>query len=51
MLLVGLHGPHGVDDLLTTLNSVRKLISYKPRDAELIICGDWNIDLLASFGQ
>ena len=44
---VGVHGAHG-DSLLESLTNVVALIRRKPRQAELIVLGDFNIDLLPS---
>ena len=45
LYLVGFHGAHG-DALADSLTDVATLVKRKPRHSQLLICADWNIDLL-----
>ena len=40
-----MHGSHG-DSLLDSLSDVVVLVKRKPRRAELVLVGDWNVDQL-----
>ena len=47
---IGVHGAHG-DALLDTLTDIVTLIRRKPRHSQLIVLGDFNIDLLPTLAQ
>ena len=48
--VVGLHGSHS-DALVDSVSDVVALIKRKPRFSQLIILGDWNVDLLPSMSS
>jgi len=45
LYVVGAHGSHG-DELLDSLSDTAVLVKRKPRAAELVLLGDWNVDQL-----
>ena len=45
LYIVGVHGAHS-DALVDSLTDVVTLIKRKPRFAQLLLLGDWNVDLL-----
>ena len=45
LYLVGLHGAHG-DELQDSLTDAVVLVRRKPRHSQLVVLGDWNVDLL-----